>query len=81
MDWGVLTTDDGFITRSRAYWANSMATGVSDEPTEARLQPHLWGHMRFVEFANAKGLPRLLSLDDMLKSDDTDPALDDLFLE
>ncbi|MBM4020302.1 MAG: hypothetical protein FJ288_18605 [Planctomycetes bacterium] len=47
MDWGVLTTDDGFVTRSRAYWSNLMATGVADEPTEARLQPHLWGHVRF----------------------------------
>ncbi len=81
MDWGVLTTADGFVTSSRAYWANPMATGVSDEPTEARLQPRLWGHMRFIEFANAKGLPRPLSLDDMLKSDDSDPALDDLFLD
>lgn len=47
MDWGVLTTADGFVTSSRAYWANPIATGVADEPTEARLQPDLWGHLRF----------------------------------
>jgi hypothetical protein len=73
MDWGVLTTDDGFVTRTRRYWANSMATGVSDEPTEARLQPAVWGNVRFA----GPEAPR--SLDDMLKSDDTDPALDELF--
>ena len=78
MDWGVLTTDDGFITRSRAYWANPMATGVSDEPTEARLQPNLWGHMRFVESADAKGMLRPRSLDDMLKPAGTGTAIDEL---
>lgn len=49
LDWGVLTTDEGHITRTRQYWANPMATGVSDEPTEARLEPHLWGHVRFTD--------------------------------
>ena len=78
MDWGVLTTDDGFVTRSRAYWANPMATGVSDEPTEARLQPHLWGHMRFVESADTKGMPRPQSLDDLLNPAGTDTAIDEL---
>jgi hypothetical protein len=72
MDWGVLTTDDGFVTRSRAYWANPMATGVSDEPTEARLNPSLWGHVRFV----GPKAPR--SLDDMLKPSGADPAVDEL---
>ena len=72
MDWGVLTTDDGFVTRTRRYWANAMATGVSDEPTEARLQPAVWGNVRFA----GPEAPR--SLDDMLKSDDTDPAMDEL---
>jgi hypothetical protein len=73
MDWGVLTTDDGFVTRSRAYWANPMATGVSDEPTEARLQPELWGHVRFAASADERGMPGLLepsiqpsSVDDLL---------------
>ncbi len=47
LDWGVLTTDAGHITRTRQYWANAMATGVADEPTEARLEPALWGHVRF----------------------------------
>ena len=79
MDWGVLTTNDGFITSTRTYWANQTATGVSDEALEARLQPGLWGHMRFV------GPQGLRGIDDMLKSGDTNPGfdktLDDLELE
>ena len=79
MDWGVLTTDDGFRTSTRTYWANQTATGVSDEALEARLQPGLWGHVRFV------GPEALPSLDDMLDSGDTDTGfdktLDDLELE
>jgi hypothetical protein len=74
MDWGVLTTDDGFVTRSRAYWANPMATGVADEPTEARLEPAMWGHVRFAASADARGMPGILepsnqssSLDDLLE--------------
>lgn len=74
MDWGVLTTADGFVTSSRAYWANPMATGVADEPSEARLQPELWGHVRFAASADARGMPGLLepsnqpsSVDDLLE--------------
>ena len=47
MDWGVLSTRDGNTTSARKYWANAMAVGVSDEPTEARLYPNLWGFVRF----------------------------------
>jgi hypothetical protein len=72
LDWGVLTTDDGFVTRSRAYWANPMATGVADEPTEARLQPGLWGHLRFTAPTAQSAIPDILqpagqpaSLDDL----------------
>ena len=74
MDWGVLTTDDGFVTRSRAYWANAMATGVADEPTEARLQPSLWGHVRFTAPTQGSGVEGLTNpagakgeLDDLLE--------------
>lgn len=47
MDWGVLSTHEGSLTTARNYWANTMAVGTTDEPTEAKLQPHLWGHIRF----------------------------------
>jgi hypothetical protein len=49
MDWGVLTTSDGRQVKQRQYWANSTATGTSDEAVEARLEPYLWGHIRFEE--------------------------------
>lgn len=47
MDWGVLSTEEGNLTTARNYWANKMAVGTTDEPTEAKLQPHLWGNIRF----------------------------------
>lgn len=47
MDWGVLGTEKGHSTTMRNYWSNFRATGVSDEPTEARLVPSLWGSVRF----------------------------------
>lgn len=75
MDWGVLTTADGFVTSSRAYWANPMATGVSDEPTEARLQPALWGH---VHFAAPRKEPGML---DLLHPESSDSDVDRLLEE
>lgn len=47
MDWGVLTSPDGRQVKQRAYWADVTATGTSDEAMEARLEPRLWGHIRF----------------------------------
>ena len=48
-DFGILTSDDGKQVKQRQYWANSFATGTADEAVEARLEPHLWGHLRFGE--------------------------------
>ena len=75
LDWGVLTTDDGFVTRSRRYWANPIASGVSDEPTEARLEPGLWGYARFGAPASTTGKPVMT---DPLGPAATDATLDDL---
>jgi len=47
MDWGILSTEEGNLTTARNCWANTMAVGTTDEPTEAKLQPRLWGHIRF----------------------------------
>ena len=74
MDWGVLTTVDGFSTNTRQYWANEIASGVSDEPTEARLEPGLWGYARFGSPASA-GKP---AMTDLLGPAATDATLDDL---
>jgi len=47
MDWGVLTSSDGNQVKRRMYWANESSMGTSDEATEARLEPHRWGYVRF----------------------------------
>lgn len=75
MDWGVLTTDDGFHTSTRTYWANQTASGVSDEALEARLEPRLWGNMRFAASADERGIP------DITKPSSQPSSLDDLELE
>lgn len=54
MDWGVLSTERGNLTTARDYWANKMAVGTTDEPTEAKLAPCLWGNVRFVESRKAE---------------------------
>jgi hypothetical protein len=53
-DWGILTSSDGHQVKQRLYWANKTATGTSDEATEARLEPSLWGTLRFVDEDAAK---------------------------
>ncbi len=46
LDWGVLETDDeGVAVLARSFWSNTST--LADAPTEARLEPHLWGHAIF----------------------------------
>jgi len=48
IDWGVLVSGaDGHEVLRRLYWANQATNIVSDAPSEARLHPDLWGHVRF----------------------------------
>lgn len=48
MDWGVLSSGpDGHEVLRRIYWANRAWQIVADAPSEARLHPHLWGHVVF----------------------------------
>ena len=48
LDWGMLTTDKSANqVRQRLYWANKATGIVADAPSEARLQPDLWGHVIF----------------------------------
>lgn len=50
MDWGVLVSGpDGNEVMRRIYWSNKATYAVADAPSEARLEPHLWGHVRFHE--------------------------------
>lgn len=47
-DWGILTTGpNGNEVLRRIYWANKATQVVADAPSEARLHPNLWGHVRF----------------------------------
>ena len=73
MDWGVLSSRDGNLTTARNYWANTTASGTTDEPTEARLTPNLWGFMRFqpsrTEMQLQPKIPRgKETIDDLLDS-------------
>ena len=47
MDWGLLSTEDGFTVKRRRYWSNQLANGTTDEALEARLAPQLWGTVVF----------------------------------
>lgn len=49
-DWGLLVAGpDGHEVLRRLYWANKATSSVSDAPTEARIHPNLWGHVRFLD--------------------------------
>jgi hypothetical protein len=44
LDWGILETDaEGTAVLSRSYWSNQTTSTLADAPTEARLEPDLWG--------------------------------------
>lgn len=47
-DWGFLATDrSGNQVLRRVYWSNKATGIVADAPSEAILQPDLWGHVVF----------------------------------
>ena len=49
-DAGMLLADqNGLRTVDRWYWSGKSQTTVSDDPTEARLTPGLWGELDFVD--------------------------------
>jgi hypothetical protein len=76
-DWGVLATEEGFKTTARTYWANEMAVGVTDEPTEARLHPDLWGFIRFAGVEKTL-MDKITGEPDALSGKDIDDVLDDI---
>ncbi len=78
-DWGVMGTHKGRKTIARNYWANEMAVGVTDEPTEARLHPDRWGFLRFL--APKKSDIDVLTGEETqeeLQKKDVDDLLDDI---
>ncbi len=58
LDWGVLVAGSGgHEVLQRLYWANPATSIVSDAPSEARLHPALWGHVRFGAGGDAPAAP------------------------
>jgi len=56
MDWGYLESDArGTQVLARRYWANPATSTLADAPSEARLQPDLWGWVRFHKTSPATG--------------------------
>jgi len=81
-DWGLMGTGEGHETTQRNYWANAMAVGVTDEPTEARLHPDRWGFIRFMgRKKSAMDILQGEETDDELKKKDVDDILDDIELD
>jgi len=60
-DVGILLADqNGLRTVDRWYWSGKSQTTVSDEPTEARLTPGLWGEFDLVDIAIPKERQKVL---------------------
>ena len=72
-DWSVLTTENGHQTTGRQSWANALAVGITDEPTEAKLMPGLWGWLEIQ--AKDSNVP---DLDAVLGGKKKKETLDDL---
>ncbi len=54
----VMSDQTGTQATSRVYWANKNTNIMADLPSEAGLQPNLWGLLRFVPLAEVKGEPQ-----------------------
>jgi len=75
-DWGLIATGpDGHEAVRRIFWSNQAAGCVSDEPTEARLHPDLWGTAWFVERRGDEG-PRLSNESSAMPAGDHLPEQD-----
>jgi hypothetical protein len=79
MDWGYLESDAaGTQVLARHYWSNKATSTLADAPSEARLQPDLWGYVRFQGKARSGGagvdLGGLLGDDE---DEDEDDVLDE----
>ncbi|MFP4028132.1 MAG: hypothetical protein ACLFWL_10100 [Candidatus Brocadiia bacterium] len=48
MDWGYLRSNKhGTDVMERIYWANQATSILADTPSEARLEPDMWGYVQF----------------------------------
>ena len=81
MDCGILESDrDGTTTVRRVYWANKLRLTVSDIPSEARVQPDLWGWIRFMDRGGKPSLGKPADLGGQ-KAEEEEDVVDDLELE
>jgi hypothetical protein len=82
-DFGYLESDaHGTQVLGRHYWSNTATSTLADAPSEARLEPDMWGWIRFR--AQGQGPPGTLSdKPDLLKNiqGDEDDVLDGIELE
>ncbi|MCE9603294.1 MAG: hypothetical protein K8U03_00150 [Planctomycetia bacterium] len=80
LDWGVLVSGpDGNEVMRRIYWSNKATQIVADAPSEARLQPHLWGHVRFQDLRpTAEEQLETLAGDKKAKKNSVDDLLNDI---
>jgi hypothetical protein len=69
-DVGVLHGDQNSLkTVDRFYWAGKTQTCVSDEPTEARLTPALWGEVDVQDDPDAQALIAVPSMEGATRLD------------
>ncbi len=74
LDWGILETDaEGTAVLSRSYWSNQTTSTLADAPTEARLEPDLWGWAIFP--GRNQAVPALTDPGDLL-TPDKKPAME-----
>jgi hypothetical protein len=65
-DWGLTEADAaGRTVLARRYWANTTTSTLADAPSEARLEPDMWGYLIVRDAADAERALDIL-----------DPALD-----
>ena len=63
---GYLVSDEnGTQTVGRKYWAGKTQTVISDLPSEARLNPSLWGQFEVVKAGSSLKLSVARSIDPM----------------
>ena len=81
-DMGFLESDEnGTQTVGRKYWSAKTQTVISDLPSEARLNPSLWGHFEVVKPDDKLKMilsKENMSLEEMLKSGGGNKDLKDL---
>jgi hypothetical protein len=82
-DFGYLESDEnGTQTVARTYWSGKTQTVISDLPSEARLNPSLWGQFQVVKAEGKLNLTVMGSMDPMGGTDNSQEGeVDDAEIE